>query len=216
VSRREKSRAGPPGVSLESKGSERNLPENELEIELEAVRPPGSDAFVAVVAGERSTELVRALSALPAGSIALYEIRDVVAGAPAPERLARVSLAGLVTEAEFLAAIPREVRPGAELLLARLARLDPGVERAIGPNAIEWGCDGRPLCSIAVAGGGLEGALASSRRPEPIRDRASAETFLDQVVGEHIAHLAVETGAGRLGTGREPLLTPEEIAAFHD
>lgn len=108
-------------------------------------------------------------------------------------------------------------------LAERIGRIDSAVDSERGAESVAWFVDGAPLCRLVVAAGRLEGHLAGSPIPHRIHSSAAAEVFLDWVLALHLEHL--ERTEGSESEGLEdyelmpspplPLLTPEEIEAFH-
>ena len=112
--------------------------------------------------------------------------------------------------------------PGWERVLDRMDRIDPALERSGGGDEMSWSWEGETLCCVGVdLEGQLVGRIGKEGVQQTIENDQALEVFLDWV----LAHL-LELTEGESGEDlrsvelmphpSEPLLTPEEIAAFMD
>jgi hypothetical protein len=124
-----------------------------------------------------------------------------------------------VSRESFLATIPEFLRATADQLLRRLARIDAEIEFTFAEGAVEIRCGERELCVLDVHDGSLRGEIPALDRSLPIRGMDDADLLLDEVLKEHLHDLESiplvrPTRSPR--PSEEPLLSPEEIAAFRD
>jgi len=164
---------------------------------------PSTAARIALVANTFSARVLESLALLPEKELLL---------------LVRQAPATLASREDFLAALPAALRASAEILLARLARVDAGVECAFTDDAVDVACAGRALCVLDLADGVLHGEIPALGRRLPLRGMDDVDAFLDEVLREHIRGLPPswrgDASAPRARSSEAPLLTPEEIAAF--
>ena len=112
--------------------------------------------------------------------------------------------------------------PGRDEVAARLDRIDSKLERVDEGGESHWLHDGEVLCSVSQdAEGKLIGRLGTDGLQHSLRSARGLEVFLDWV----LAHLVELGDAGEREGLRdvelmphpsEPLLTPEELAAFQE
>jgi len=181
---------------------------------------------VALVAESYSSRTLEGLGLLPEAELLLFEARRVESAAGSQIRLARLTPTSsrheetpTVPREDFLARVAESRRGTAEVLLRRLARVDSGIQGSFEEGLASFSCDGHEICRLEVEEGSLQGAIPALKRRLPIHGPDDADAFLDEVLREHILLLGegwgtpLPTAARR---GEEPLLTPEEIAAFRD
>jgi hypothetical protein len=113
--------------------------------------------------------------------------------------------------------LPPERRELAQRLVRRIERLDEELEPARDGTALVWRLREEPVCALQVRGDGLEARLPDDAEAAAISNAVQLERFLERAVERYLALLRGR--AGRLGfephaAGSEPLLTPEELAAF--
>jgi hypothetical protein len=110
--------------------------------------------------------------------------------------------------------------PNWDEVIARVDRIDTALERTEEEGEVRWTWGEESLCCIAV---GLDGQLIGRIGTEGIQHTLGAgrslEVFLDWVLAHHLE--LVEGGEGLRNVDlmphrSEPLLTPEEIAAFQE
>jgi hypothetical protein len=173
-------------------------------------------ARVLLVAEAFSERALEALALLPERELHLVAVRRLESQSGERARLVRLEPASARPAASgragFLAAVPDALRPVAELLLRRLARLDAEVELSFAPQTAWIHLGPRELGSLDVHEATLIATLPSLDRRSAIRGQDDADVFLDHVVSEHLRSL--DEGEGLARAAREPLLTPEELAAF--
>lgn len=181
-------------------------------------------ARVALVAETFSTRVLEALSLLPERELLLFEPRRTSSEGGSRTRLARVDPAPARTpntsagRESFLAAVPTAPRSTADLLLRRLTRVDAEIELAFTDSSAAVRCRERELCSLTLRDGTLQGEIPALDRRLPIRGLDDADLFLDEVLRQHLTDLEKDLPALEFSPrtqSEEPLLTPEEIAAFH-
>jgi len=115
-------------------------------------------------------------------------------------------------------------RPPAALawdeVIARLDRLDPGLERVEEEGEMRWSQGGEVLCCVAFdLEGHLVGRIGTDGVQQSLSSDRALEVFLDWVLAHHIELTDGEEQEGLrhvelLPHPSEPLLTPEELAAF--
>ena len=120
------------------------------------------------------------------------------------------------------ASLERLQAPSWDEVIARLDRLDTGLEKVESEGEVRWSEGGEVLCCVALD---LEGQVVGKIGTDGIQhslgsDRA-IEVFLDWVLARHIELSDGEEGEGLrhvelLPHPSEPLLTPEELAAFQE
>jgi hypothetical protein len=103
-----------------------------------------------------------------------------------------------------------------EEVVARVDRIDPELQRDRSGDEVRWSWSGEALCSIERVGRiGEEGV------PHDLSPDQSVEIFLDWVLARHLELFESVEGDGLkdvelMPHSSEPLLTPEEIAAFQE
>ena len=109
-----------------------------------------------------------------------------------------------------------------EEFAARVDRIDPELECGAHGDGLYWSWGGENLCSIERdPDGQLVGRIGEEGVPHELRPDQSLEIFLDWVLARHL-ELLEPGGADALREvelmphSSEPLLTPEEIAAFQE
>ncbi|MFN0009285.1 MAG: hypothetical protein ACKVXR_15380 [Planctomycetota bacterium] len=191
----------------------------------EAARAPL--ARVALIAESFSPRTLEGLGLLPESELLLFEARRVDSAAGTHARLSRVNLPSTRREEEppmaredFLARVGDSRRGTAELLLRRLARVDAGIRASFEEDRASFECDGRELCRLEIEQGALQGAIPAVKQRLPIHGPDDADAFIDEVLREHILLLGEGWGTPSPPPAKpraeDPLLTPEEIAAFRD
>lgn len=189
-----------------------------------ALLPREITARVALVAETFSTRVLEALSLLPERELLLFEPRRTSSEGGARTRLARVDPAPARTpnpsagRDSFLDAVPAALRSTADLLLRRLTRVDAEIELAFTDSSAAVRCRERELCSLTPRDGNLQGEIPALDRRVQLRGLDDADLFLDEVLRQHLADLEKDLPALEFSPrtqAEEPLLTPEEIAAFH-
>ncbi len=112
--------------------------------------------------------------------------------------------------------------PAWDAVIARVDRIDPGLERTGGESEMRWSWGGETLCCIAVD---LDGHFVGRIGPDGVQHnlgtRRAVEVFFDWVLAHHLELL--EGGEDErlrdvelMPHPSEPLLTPEELAAFQE
>jgi hypothetical protein len=183
-------------------------------------------ARVALVAEAFSARTLEGLALLPPDDLLLFEARRIDSAAGTQVRLARVHPTAARTEdappptrEEFLERVAETRRGTADLLLRRLARVDAGLQASFAESLATFECDGHELCALEIAEGSLRGWIPAIKQRLPIHGPDDADAFLDEVLREHILLLGESWGSHTPAPPRgreEPVLTPEEIAAFRD
>jgi len=112
--------------------------------------------------------------------------------------------------------------PGWERVLDRMDRIDPALERTGADDEMRWSWEGETLCCVALdPGGELIGRIGTEGVQHTLGSDRALEVFLDWVLAHH---LELTEGRGEealrdvelMPHPSEPLLTPEELAAFQD
>jgi hypothetical protein len=191
-----------------------------------APRAPG--ARVALIAETFSARTMESLGLLPESELLLFEARRVDSAAGTHARLSRVVLPNLRREEEppvarevFLARVGETRQAIAELLLRRLSRVDAGIRVSFEEDRASFDLEGRELCRLEIEQGALQGSIPALKQRLPIHGPDDADAFLDEVLRERILLLGEGWGTpspppAAKPPAEEPLLTPEEIAAFRD
>ena len=106
------------------------------------------------------------------------------------------------------------------MVIARMDRIDPELERTRRENEMRWKWREETLCSIAVGPDReLTGRIGTDGVQHTLGTGRALEVFLDWVLAQHLT--LIEEGEGLRNVEliphpSEPLLTPEEIAAFQE
>jgi hypothetical protein len=188
------------------------------------LRPREICARVALAAEAFSTRVLEALSLLPERELLLFEPRRTSSEAGPRTRLARVDpmparTPGTAAGREsFLSAVPDALRTTADRLLRRLTRVDAEIELAFADSSASVRCGDRELAALSLRDGSLHGEIPALDRRLPIRGPDDADLYLDEVLRQHLADLEKDHPEPEIAPRtreEEPLLTPEEIAAFH-
>ena len=184
--------------------------------------------LVAVVTEGKTQGLLKQLSALCPEPLVLLAERRLTTAEGDKRFLEVLTPALAVTPAPLeVAGFPKE--RGAQLsalhleeFAARVDRIDPELERSARADGLFWSWDGQNLCSIEQGPEGqLVGRIGEDGVPHELRPDQSIEIFLDWVLARHLElQEPVKAEALRevelMPHSSEPLLTPEEIAAFQE
>ena len=109
-----------------------------------------------------------------------------------------------------------------ERVVARVDRIDPDLQRDRFEDEVRWSWFGEPLCSVELGTGSeLQGRIGADGVPHDITESRSMEVFLDWVLARHLELIETVEGDSLkdvelMPHSSEPLLTPEEIAAFQE
>lgn len=107
-------------------------------------------------------------------------------------------------------------------VMGRVDRVDPELKRERHGDEVHWSWCGEALCSIKLGRDGrLVGRIGEEGVPHDLTPDQSIEIFLDWVLARHLELIEpLEDGALKdvelMPHSSEPLLTPEEIAAFQE
>jgi len=135
--------------------------------------------------------------------------------------------------ARFVRALPVDLRPRADELVRRIARIDDEAECVVSEKAVTWTLEGRLLGTVLFEDGHLVGRVPPSSQTVRLTGRRECEDFLAQVLQRCVGLIGPERPAGNPGDedddelGDEPtpgglsphpsaILTAEEIRAFHE
>jgi len=119
-------------------------------------------------------------------------------------------------EREVFDDLPAEGRALGDVILQRLARVDDELESNRRGAALEWRFHDEFVCGVSVGEGTFEGHVSDGVDPTPIVSREGLEHFLERAVSRYLTLLRqrrVESPRASSAL-REPILTPEEMAAF--
>lgn len=188
-----------------------------------ALAGAAEETRVAIVCESGGDELAR--RAAPVTSIDVF-VRETWSSANGEHtRLVRRGAGtaeAIETPARFLGRLAERERGLAELCLARVTRLAPGVEVRAGADRIAWGCAGRELGQLALRERGLEARAGRGGASVALASEVDVERWLASVLDEHLGAATADDGLAPLpesdprpGPGGV-LLTPEELAAFSD
>jgi hypothetical protein len=125
-------------------------------------------------------------------------------------------------ETEVLTTERPLLRPDWDKVVARLDRIDPGLERVGGEDEARWMHGAEVLCCVALdLEGHLIGRIGTDGVQHSLGSDRSLEVFLDWVLAHHIELTEREEQDGLrdvelMPHPSEPLLTPEEMAAFQE
>jgi hypothetical protein len=183
---------------------------------------PALEPRVAVVDPRNDAHVLGRLGGLSASGIEVIGVRTVRSAAG--ERSYLVVSGRLGGEAAspeaLLAGLPPPSIEVARGLFERMARLDPECRSLADKGAIVWKLHGAVLARLERRNGHLEASLASGER-FPLAVAEDAERVLEAAL-ERVAE-GIEPGAGPVSpraraaaAEEEPLLTAEEIQAFHE
>ncbi|MFN0244718.1 MAG: hypothetical protein ACKVWV_17665 [Planctomycetota bacterium] len=170
-----------------------------------------------LVAESFDPRVLRALSPLSASAVALLEIGVVRTQAGTHTTLRAAGSAPAASDLDSTGLIeswPAALRAGAEQLARRLARLGSDVRCVATSDALCWMIAEEPLVWVRNAEGMLVGGLSACADARSLAAESERERFLDDVVRAYVRRDAESEAAAAMPAG--DLLTPEEIAAFHD
>lgn len=119
-------------------------------------------------------------------------------------------------EIAFFAGLPREPRALGELLVRRLARLDDELGARRRAGALEWRLRDELVCAVSVQGEALEADVPDTAGAARLATASEVERLLDRAVHRYLVlRRAMPIEGSRSGPAlRDPILTPEELAAF--
>ena len=183
--------------------------------------------LVVVITEGKTQGLLKQLSALcPEPLLLLAERRLTTAETNSrflevllPQGEARTTLIGSESAAKTL---KPEHSKNSEEVAARVDRIDPELRRDARGEEIYWSWSGEALCSIGRAPEGeLVGRIGEEGVPHDLSSDQSVEIFLDWVLARHLELIELVEGdllkdVELMPHSSEPLLTPEEIAAFQE
>jgi len=193
---------------------------------------------LAVLAAERFEPLLlRRLGGLDPTLLTCLEIRRLASRERTETYLVPVVPAAGAGEArtaarpaDFLQHLEPELRPLAERLLERLARLDEDLRATSSGRQLRFALDGEPICVLQAQGDALEARVVPDGGTFRIGSAADADAFLEEALQRTLdlfeprerggSLLAPPERAGVREAAFDPLvpsgaiLTPEEIEAF--
>lgn len=196
--------------------------------ELERARLEQREPLVVLVSRSFSTRVIARLALLAAGELQLFEIASIKSANRAGAYLVPIDRHTIParrstrTSADFIAELPVSQRAVAELAIKLISRIDCDLACEVASGVVQWSFDRQPLCSLVARAGRLEGGRAFQETRIALRSPSDVEEFVDGVLREHLHMLvgddssAPDAGIAADLRGREPILTPEEIAAFRD
>jgi hypothetical protein len=163
---------------------------------LRAVQSPALRAFELVAVDSRRGRRTH---------VAEVPLGDAPAAAEAPR-----------DEIAFFASLPREPRALGELLVRRLARLDDELGARRHAGALEWRLRDELVCGVSLRGEALEAEVPDTAGAARLASTKDVERLLDRAVHRYLVlrrAMPIE-GARAAQSLRDPILTPEELAAF--
>jgi hypothetical protein len=122
-----------------------------------------------------------------------------------------------VTPEEFLSGVPEARRELAARLLARMGRIDEGLEARATREGMTWLLGGGAVCDVRVDEGRLVARTLPEGEARRLEDLADLDAFLAAVLEGYLQQLpdvAPRRNGGSAPEWGEPLLTPEELAEF--
>ncbi len=182
--------------------------------------------IVALVAESFSDRLLGRLSGLNGEMTRLFELRTVASARgehvylapiqPAPARAAMLAPRG--TEV-FVRGLDPSLKPLAELVLKRVARIDDQLSSAASEKAITWRWNGELLCTLATVDDQLEGQAHPDGNPVRVGAAADVEAFVERALQRYVDLLGNVPRASEPQTSLESvephsLLSAEELEAF--
>jgi hypothetical protein len=191
---------------------------------------------LALVAEKFSESTRSRLTPLTGERVLLLEIRELSSASHASVYLVPVPPLPLVgapraaAAEDFLAELSDRSRHLAESLLRRLRRLDESLESLASRDDLQWRFRGRVLASLRSSEGRLEAHLPATGEAIELESQAQLEAVLERALGRYVELLEGQDEEedqdfdlpGDLGRGMirprdtGPLLTAEELEAFHD
>lgn len=174
-----------------------------------------------IVARELDAALRARLAALDPRGLRAFELVRIESRRGVGEYLTELPLFGdlalrpAVSPLGFLDTLTPDLRELGESIVRRVERLDDDLETSRSQDALAWRFHAETVCSLSAGQGGMAGNVPDSKFDSGIASREDAERFLDAAVQRYLGLL----GQGELFDAtrsplREPLLTPEELAAF--
>jgi hypothetical protein len=180
--------------------------------------------------------LLARLAAIDPALLACLEIRRIASRERAESYLMPIALvAGTDAErrparaADFLGHLDPELRPIAEALLQRLARIDEDLSASSSGRQMRFALAGEPICTLHALDRTLEARIAPLGGTFRIASRSDADAFLEAVLERTLELFQPSERKGPVlapagGEGRRPamdpllptgaILTPEELEAF--
>lgn len=183
-----------------------------------------------LVADRFSDEVLARLTCIEAGALWCLERRSIRSRAATSQYLVPV-LAEAAPEAkqpadptEFCQHLAPEHRDLGLDLVGRLARIDDELEHVDVDRGVSWKLAGEPVCSVFARDGRLEGTVAPRTTPDGIDSLDRIETFVEEALSRAVELLGPplgdDSGEAMMRSAaldpNQPILTPEEIQAFHD
>lgn len=186
---------------------------------------PELPPLLVVVAASFDDVLLARLGALDPRLVRAFELRHVASSRGAGDYLAEIDPAGPAQPRErasepagFLDALDPERRELGERLLRRIARLDEELQPTRRGQGLAWRLHDELVCSLTAREGAIEGQVPGTASVAPIETRDDVEGFLETIVQRYLSVIRGRPPGAPRGAssafGREPLLTPEELAAF--
>ena len=189
---------------------------------------PGLEPRIVVVDPADDERVAERLGALAGAGIDVFGVRTLRSAAGECSYLVakgdtRQPVAGARGVQEFLDALPLPLQDIGRELTARMNRLDDDLLAATDGSAVVWRWKGEVLARLECVGDQLRASVAPDHRPAPVREATDLDEVVDGALARLVAELhrrPAEAGDDDLAGGGldpdEPLLTPDEIAAFRD
>jgi len=191
--------------------------------------PVGVAPLVVVITEGKTKGLLKRLEALCPDPLTLFAERRLSSTRGRARFLeALTPTGGIVSPPAPVEASSDQQRESAQSVpawdeaIARVDRIDPELERAEGEGEMSWSWRGETLCCI-VAGpdGHLIGRIGTEGVQQSLSTGHALEVFLDWVLTHYLELVEGVDGEGLrrvelMPHPSEPLLTPEEIAAFQE
>ena len=127
---------------------------------------------------------------------------------------------------EFLASLSAPARDAAEVLVARMQRMDSEFDVKFNPAGGKWSFQGRDFLGIDLRNDRIIGRILPGGPPLVLEDTMAVESLVEEAFTAYVRLLGlfdateevIEAAAplGEMGELSEPLLSPEEIAAFQE
>ncbi|MFT7479335.1 MAG: hypothetical protein ACI80N_002629 [Gammaproteobacteria bacterium] len=183
------------------------------------------------------TEALQRLSVWGSAELDLFEVRTVRSerGEGAylvPARGPAGEPGAAAVRASFFDGVPEQFHVLGRAFIERMSRVDEGVKLVEGEGAADWFYRGQRLGALRAGEVRLEASLAGSTTPQGVLGEGDVDDFVDRVLARLVELSDDLTGddddLAEIDDGdeleqvelipmdSEPLLTPEEIAAFHD
>jgi hypothetical protein len=151
------------------------------------------EARVVLIAESFSAQVVGRLSPLLGGQLLMFERRALTStnGRAAylvsvDQPIARNTRALTSDSEEFLRELPEALRATADLVIARLQRIDRELVFMPSPDGLEWRTESDVLCTLRTPADQLEGTVSPDGSSITIQTGSQVDLFLEEALGRYV------------------------------